>query len=83
MAATVRISSRGRDLLGKLASETGSTMTDVLEVALETYRRQRILDQANQAYAVLAEDAGAYGAYRGEMSALDATLDDGLRKYPA
>ena len=83
MPSTVRISDHGRDLLGQLATQTGSTMTDVLDVALENYRRQQFLQQANLAYAALAEDPAASAAYRDEMKSLDGTLGDGLEKYPA
>ncbi len=83
MPATVRISNRGRDLLGQLAQQTGSTMTDVLDAALENYRRQQFLQQANLAYAALAEDPAASKEYHAEMTSLDGTLGDGLEKYPA
>jgi len=83
MPSTVRISDHGRELLGQLATLTGSTMTDVLDVALENYRRQQFLQQANLAYAALADDHAASNAYRDEIKFLDGTLGDGLEKYPA
>lgn len=83
MPATVRISNRGRDLLGQLAQDTGATMTDVLDAALESYRRQEFLKQANLAYAALADDPVESNAYRAEMASLDGTLGDGLEKYGA
>ena len=83
MPSTVRISDHGRELLGQLAAQTGSTMTDVLDSALEIYRRQQFLDQANLAYAAQAKDPAASAAYRDEMNSLDGTLRDGLEKYPA
>jgi len=81
--ATVRISDRGRDLLGQLAKQTGCTMTDVLDAALENYRRQQFLQQANLACAALAEDPAASQEYREEMNSLDRTLGDGLEKFSA
>ncbi len=78
MPATVRISTRGRTLLGELASQTGSTMTEVLDAALDLYRRHRFLQQANDAYAALADDAEALASYREELAALDATVADGI-----
>ena len=47
MATTVRITQNSHVLLGELARETGSPMTEILDAALEGYRRQRLLDQAN------------------------------------
>ncbi len=83
MPSTVRISPHGRELLGKLAQRNGATMTDILDAALESYRRQQFLQQANAAYTALAEDAGAFEDYRREMNSLDGTLHAGLEKFPA
>ncbi len=80
MATTVRITPRSHALLGELARETGSPMTEVLDAALEGYRRQRLLDQANAAYEGLATDDGAWHAYRQEVDSLNGTVSDGLEK---
>ncbi len=58
-------------------------MTEVLDAALEGYRRQRLLDQANAAYEALATDAVAWESYRQEVDSLDATASDGLEKLKA
>ena len=78
MATTVRISPHSRELLGELARDTGSPMTDVLDAALESYRRQRLLDQANAAYEAIATDSVAWEDYRRELESLDGTVSDGL-----
>ena len=78
MSATVRISNHGRSLLGDLATQTSSTMTEVLDSALELYRRHRFLQAANEAYAVLAEDPAASASYQSELRNLEGTLGDGL-----
>ncbi len=78
MSATVRISSKGRSLLGELALQTSSTMTEVLDAALEHYRRHRFLQEANDAYATLAAEPEAHARYRAEIESLDGTLSDGL-----
>lgn len=70
MAITVKISSRSHKLFGELARETGSPMTEVLDAALEGYRRQRLLDQANMAYEALATDSEAWDSYRKEVDSL-------------
>lgn len=80
MATTVRISPHSHILLGELSRVTGSPMTEILDAALEGYRRQCLLDQANAAYEVLATDAQAWDAYRQEVESLDATASDGLKK---
>lgn len=79
MAATVRISETGRNLLAQLAREADSSMTDVLDAALESYRRQRFLAEAAAAYESLAADSAA--DYRRELADMDGTSADGLNLY--
>lgn len=82
MPTTVRISDHGRHLLGQLAEQSSSTMTEVLDAALDSYRRECFLKDANVAYAALAADPAELKAFRDEMRSLDGTLGDGLEKYP-
>jgi hypothetical protein len=51
-------------------------MTDVLGEAVERYRRERYLAEANRAYDALSP--AAKRRYREELAAWDATLRDGL-----
>jgi predicted transcriptional regulator len=80
MPATVRISDSGRSLLAQLAREADTSMTVVLDAALETYRRQRFLAKAAAAYETLASDSAA-AEYRRELADLDGTSADGLQPY--
>jgi hypothetical protein len=80
MPATVRISNTGRSLLAQLARESDTSMTAVLDAALETYRRQRFLAKAAAAYDTLASDSAA-ADYRRELADLDGTSADGLQPY--
>ena len=82
MPATVRISDTGRSMLGELADQTHSSMTEVLDIALDLYRRHRFLQEANQAYETLATDLQASESYRADLDSLDGTLADGLEGYP-
>ena len=52
-------------------------MVDVLDAALDSYRRQRFLEEASSAYASLSADSG----YRGEIASLDTTTNDGLEPF--
>lgn len=81
MPATVRISDTGRSLLAQLAREADTSMTAVLDAALETYRRQRFLAKASAAYDALASDAAEAADYRRELADLDGTSADGLQPY--
>jgi hypothetical protein len=83
MAATVRISETSRNLLADLAQEADTSMTAVLDAALEAYRRQRFLAQAAAAYEAIAIDPDTAADYHREMSDLDGTASDGLEPYLA
>lgn len=76
MAATVRISDSGRSLLAQLAREADTSMTVVLDAALENYRRHRFLAQAPAAYESLASDPAAASEFRREINDLDGTSAD-------
>jgi predicted transcriptional regulator len=81
MPATVRISDKGRSLLSQLARDADTSMTVVLDAALENYRRHRFLAQAAAAYETLASDSAAADDYRREISDLDGTSADSLQPY--
>ena len=77
MPTTVRISDRGKEILTQLSQEAHITMTDVLDAALDSYRRQRFLEVANSAYASLSADSG----YHKEIASLDTAINDGLEPF--
>ena len=75
---TVRISEQSRSSLKRLATGEGKTMQQVLDAAIEAYRRQRFLEEANQAYAKLRSDSEEWAAELEERAAWDATMGDDL-----
>lgn len=75
---TIRVRVETRDRLRRLAEAAGTSMQSILEEALEQYRRDRFLREANAAYAVLRSDPEAAQDYDDELAAWDATLADGL-----
>jgi predicted transcriptional regulator len=77
-SATVRISPRGHRILSQLATESTKPMAEVLEEALEAFRRQKFLEQAAAAYETLAADGDGAKAYRKELESMEGTLGDGL-----
>lgn len=77
MATTVRITPQTHAKLKALAEQSGESLSAVLERAVETYRRQQFLDQANQAYATLRADSEAWAEELEERDAWDATVADG------
>jgi hypothetical protein len=53
-------------------------MTDVLDKALDAYRRKLFFDQLNAGYAALRADPQAWAEEQEERKLWDATLMDGL-----
>jgi len=76
MPTTVRISDSGRTLLNELARDAGKSMTDILDEALEVYRRERFFAEAAAAYEALSD--GEANGYRDELAGLEGTLSDSL-----
>jgi len=77
-APTVRITEASHQILKKLADETGQTMMEVLNKALDAYRRKLFFDQMNTGYAELQADPEAWAEHLAERKLWDATLMDGL-----
>jgi predicted DNA-binding protein len=77
---TIRVSEKTRDTLHALARDVGVPMAEVVELAIEQYRRQRILDAANAEYAALRADPEAWAEVQAERAVWDVTLADGLEE---
>src|ERR1700722_13191195 len=75
---TIPISESSQRLLRELAAQTGQTMTDVLDKALDAYRRKVFFDQLNAGYAELRADPQAWAEHLAEGEQWDATRGDGL-----
>jgi hypothetical protein len=75
---TVRISDTARGTLRKLARTEGKSMLALLDEAVEALRRQRFLEQVNDAYAALRDDPRVWEGVEAERREWDVTLDDGL-----
>jgi predicted transcriptional regulator len=77
-STTVRVSEHTHELLRKLAAATGQPMQQVLEQAVERYRREQFFAELNAAYARLRADPAAWEEELAERAELDGTLADGL-----
>jgi len=78
-STTVRVTEHTHELLRELAAATGQPLQQVLEEAVERYRRERFFADLHAAYARLAGDRAAWAAELDERAELDGTLGDGLR----
>ena len=76
-STTIRVTSQARDTVREIAEITGKRQQEVVDEAVEAYRRQVLLETANEAYAALRSDGKAWQAELEEREAWDATLADG------
>ncbi len=74
--STVRIREETKIILQELAAQTGKPMQTILDLAIEEYRRQRFLQEANEAYAALRRNPKAWKAELSERKEWDATMAD-------
>lgn len=75
---TIPVSETAHQILQELAEQTGQSMTDVLDKALDAYRRKLFFEQLNAGYAALRADPQAWAEELEERKLWDATLLDGL-----
>jgi hypothetical protein len=61
-----------------MAEQTGQPMQDILEKALENYRRKLFLDAVNAGYAALRADPQAWAEIEAERQSMAGSLMDGL-----
>jgi hypothetical protein len=74
----VRISRSTHAALCALAEEADESMTQVLDRAIEAYRRQRFLAGLNADFAALRRNKAALKEELAERAQWDSTLNDGL-----
>jgi hypothetical protein len=74
----ITISETAQRLLQELAGQTGQSPTEVLEQALDQYRRHVFFEGLAADYAALRADSEAWAEEREERNLWDTTLMDGL-----
>jgi predicted transcriptional regulator len=75
---TVRITRSAHAALRALAEETDESMTEILDKAIEAYRKQRFLAGLNADFAALRKNRAAWEEEQAERNEWDTTLSDGL-----
>jgi hypothetical protein len=78
MSHTVRIGEAAHETLKELALTDGLSLQAELDRAVELYRRQRLLEETNAAFAALRADPQAWQEELDERQEWEATLSDGL-----
>ncbi len=77
---TTRISERARNTLRLLSSKTNIPMQELLERAIESYRRQRFLEESNDAFSALKDDRDEWQEEQREREHWDSTMADDLEE---
>ena len=80
-SAVVRIGLGAHGVLRDIAKRTGRSMQEVLDEAVERYRREQFLREVNAGYARLREAPETWRVAQREMRAWEATLADGLSPW--
>jgi hypothetical protein len=73
---TVRVMEATQRTLRDLAQEMDKPIQEVVSIAVEAYRRQRLLEQTNAAYAALRADPEGWREELEERELWDNTLAD-------
>ncbi|MBC7080589.1 MAG: ribbon-helix-helix domain-containing protein [Methanothrix sp.] len=79
-STTVRISREARESLQELSERTGRKLQELLDEAVERYRRELFLKEANAAFAALRTEKAAWADEEEERAAWEGTLADGLEE---
>lgn len=78
--ATTRISDSDHRLLQNLAAQSGKQLQEIIHEALDTYRRERVLDEINIGYGRLRADNASWAVAIAERRLLEEAGTDGLRE---
>jgi hypothetical protein len=78
-SSTVRISKESSNILREIARQEKKSLQNVLDAAIEEYRRHRFLQEANKAYLVLKENPKRWKGELEERKQWETTLSDGPR----
>jgi len=76
--ANVKISATARETLRRIALEEGESEQSVLDRAVDHYRREKFLRDANADFAALKQSGRAWSEELGERKLWDETLSDGI-----
>lgn len=79
MPQTIRIKPETRVKLEVIARAESTTMTKMLDKLVDAYRRERVLEETNAAFAALKNNPKAWEHEQKERREWDATLADGLK----
>ena len=74
----VRVSENTHEILRSLSLREGKSMQDIIDKAIEDYRRKAFLEGLSNDYRLLQENPEAWKEHEEETALWDNTLADGL-----
>lgn len=74
----VRVSENTHEVLRSLSTREGKSMQDIIDKAIEDYRRKAFLEGLSNDYRLLRENPEAWQEHEEEIALWDNTLMDGL-----
>lgn len=77
---SIRIEEQALAVLRELARRQGQPVQAVLKQAIDSYRREKFLEEANAAFAVLRSNLEAWSEEQRERDDWDRTAGDGLER---
>ncbi len=77
-SSTIRINAKTFKILNEIVKSTGKSKQEILDKAIEDYRRNQFLKEANEAYAALKRDPKEWQEELKERKEWDVTMEDGL-----
>lgn len=79
---TVRVSDRTHHTLRELSESSGESITTIVARAVELYRQERLLREANEMYAAALADPEQRVAFREEFEEFAGTFHPGPKDEP-
>jgi len=79
-STSIRIDEQALAVLRELARRQQQTVQTVLRQAIDSYRREKFLEEANSAFAALRNNADAWSEELQERDLWDQTTSDGLER---
>ena len=79
-STSIRIDEQALAVLRELARRQRQTVQTVLRQAIDSYRREKFLEEANSAFAALRNNADAWSEELQERDLWDQTTSDGLER---
>ncbi len=79
-SSTIRVDDKTLKIIRRISKEAGISMQEILDKAVEDYRRKQVLMEANEAYKVLRENPGKWKEEIEERQEWDTTIADNLEE---